>query len=175
MLRTIPYLDIFDPEVVIQHGITEGELRRVWNYVTILQGSRSPVLRDIAAGCYYGTSTLLHEVIELRSLLEREPRLLYWSKDMVREFLRANKDAHVRALVVEYPYLQQKVQDAFGEKIGLGALVLANAGLDDFWFLAESELPSPIFWPSDDEVYRAMGLLARLRALKTGGEDESPL
>jgi hypothetical protein len=127
------------------------------------------VLRDITAGCYYGTSALLHEVIELRILLERAPHLLYWSKEMVREFLRANKDAHVRALVVEYPYLQQKVQDAFAEKISLGALVLANAGLDDFWFLAESELPLPIFWPSDEEVRRATSLLVKLRGLKAGG------
>jgi len=175
MLQSIPDLAIFDREAITEHHITESDLRCVWRYVTILQGPTSPVLRDIAAGCYYGTSALLHEVTELRILLERDPYLLYQSKEMVRKCLRTNKDAHVRALMVEYPYLQQKVQDAFGEKIGLGALVLADAGLDDFWFLAESELPSPIFWPSDDEVYRAMGLLARLRALKTGGEDESPL
>ena len=169
MLQFIPDLAIFDPEAIAQHSITEGELRRVWRYVTILQGARSPVLRDISAGCYYGTSALLHEVIELRILLVREPRLLFWSKDIVREFLRANKDAHVRALMVEYPYLQQKVQDALGERVGLGALAVANAGLDDFWFLAESELRLPIFWPSDDEVCRATSLLVRLRALKAGG------
>ena len=169
MLQFIPDLAIFDLKAIAQHGITEGDLHRVWRYVTILQGSRSPVLRDIAGGCYYGTSALLHEVIELRILLEREPYLLFWSKDMVRKFLWANKDTHVQALMVEYPYLQQKVQDALGEKVGLGALAVANAGLDDFWFLAESELPLPIFWPSDDEVCRATSLLVRLRALKAGG------
>jgi len=169
MLQPIPDLALFDLEAITQHNITEGDLHRVWYYVTILQGPRSRVLRDIAGGCYYGTSALLHEVIELRVLLEREPYLLYQSKEIVRRCLRINKDAHVRALMVEYPYLQQKVQDTLGEKIGLGALVLANAGLDDLWFLAESELPLPIFWPSDDEVCRAMSLLSRLRALKAGG------
>lgn len=169
MVQPIPNLAAFDLEAIIEHDITEGDLYRVWRYVTILQGPRSPVLRDIAAGCYYGTSALLHEVIELRVLLEREPYLLYQSKEMVRRCLRTNKDAHVRALMVEYPYLQQKVQDALGEKIGLGALVLANAGLDDFWFLAESELPLPIFWPSDEEVRRATNLLVKLRGLKAGG------
>lgn len=169
MIQPIPDLAIFDLEAIIEHDITEGDLHRVWRYVAILQGPRSPVLRDIAAGCCYGTSALLHEVIELRILLEREPHLLYWSKGVVRELLRANKDAHVRGLVVEYPYLQQKVQDAFGEKIGLGALVLANAGLDDFWFLTESELPLPIFWPSNEEVRRATSLLVKLRGLKAGG------
>ncbi len=87
MLQFIPDLAIFDLKAIAQHGITEGDLHRVWRYVTILQGSRSPVLRDIAGGCYYGTSALLHEVIELRILLEREPYLLFWSKDMVRKFL----------------------------------------------------------------------------------------
>ena len=169
MLQPIPDLAIFDPGVIAQHGITKGDLHRVWRYVTILQGPRSLVLRDIAGGCYYGTSALLHEVIELRILLEREPHLLFRNKNKVREFLRANKGAHVRALMVEYSYLQQKAQDAFGEKIGIGALVLANAGLDDVWFLVESELPLPIFWPSDGEVRRTISLLSSLRALKVGG------
>ena len=93
MLQPIPDLALFDLEAITQHNITEGDLHRVWYYVTILQGPRSRVLRDIAGGCYYGTSALLHEVIELRILLERELYLLYQSKEMVR----------VRALMVEYP------------------------------------------------------------------------
>ena len=80
MLQPIPDLAIFDREAITEHHIIESDLRRVWRYVTILQGPRSRVLRDIAGGCYYGTSALLHEVIELRVLLEREPYLLYRSK-----------------------------------------------------------------------------------------------
>lgn len=39
MFQPIPDLAIFDPEAIAKHAITEGDLRDVWRYVTILQGS----------------------------------------------------------------------------------------------------------------------------------------
>ena len=55
----------FDPTIVAQYAITEQDLQQVALYVRLLQGEDAPTLADIAVGGYYGTSTLLHEVVEL--------------------------------------------------------------------------------------------------------------
>jgi hypothetical protein len=63
----------------------------------------------LAVGGYYGTSVFLHEVVELRILLSRDPGLLQRGYDDIDAFLQANQDAHVQALAVEYDYLRRKL------------------------------------------------------------------
>ncbi|MFB0536033.1 MAG: hypothetical protein ACETWR_13750 [Anaerolineae bacterium] len=116
-------------------------------------------------GGYYGTSALLHEVVELRALLEREPELLNWQGHAVRQFFHANPDVHANALVVEHRYLQACIEDIFGQRLSLGALVTANAGQRDFELLLASDISVPIFEPSLTEVRQAELLLERLRSL----------
>lgn len=82
-----------DPAIVAQYAIAEQDLQRVARYVQLLQGEDAPTLADIAVGGYYGTSALLHEVVELRALLEQEPELLDWQGHAVRQFFHANPDA----------------------------------------------------------------------------------
>ena len=55
----------FDPQVVIEYGITAETLDRVVCYLRLLQGPGAPALADISIGGYYGTAALLHEVVEL--------------------------------------------------------------------------------------------------------------
>lgn len=88
----------FDPQVVAEYDITEDDLRRVEHYLRLLRGSDAPALKDIAVGGYYGTSALLHEVVELDILLKREPRLLEMNRDDALVFWCFNEDAHARAL-----------------------------------------------------------------------------
>ena len=166
MLQSIPDLAIFDLEAIAQHGITEGDLHRVWRYVTILQGARSSVLRDMAAGCYYGTSALLHEVIELRILLVQEPWLLTYGRSDLQEALKRNEDAHLEGLVVEYVYLQEKIRELFDEEIGIGDLIRANASSLDFWSLFRSLYEVPLFLPTRAGIQRAKELIKRLKAWK---------
>ena len=71
----------FDSRVVTEYHITEQTLEQVIRYVCLLQGEDAPTLRDIAVGSYYGTSALLHEVVELDILLERNPKLLEMGQD----------------------------------------------------------------------------------------------
>ena len=97
-------LSDFDPVIVERYGITEEKLAQVVRYVQLLQGKDAPTLRDVAVGGYYGTSALLHEMVELEMLLAREPGLLRWSRTVARWFLERNVDAHVRALMAEYRY-----------------------------------------------------------------------
>ena len=153
----------FDPEAIRQRNVTARDIENARRYVAILQGTGSQTYTDIAAGCYYGTSALLHEVIELRVLLDRDRWLLVRSRKRANKFLQDNEDAHIEALQVEYPYLQRKIAEILGEKVGIGELVKANASRLDFDKLFNSDLDLPIFFPTDADIERARMLLDRLK------------
>lgn len=121
----------FDPDIIAAYHVTERDLQNAVRYITILQGQESQVLNDLAAGGYYGTSVLLHEVVELRVLLAREPLLLRKGKKAIGLFLKENADAHVEGLMAEYPYLRRKIAYVFNEIVGIGELVRANASTED--------------------------------------------
>ena len=153
----------FDPEAIEQHNVTARDIENARRYVALLQGTGSKTYADIAAGCYYGTSALLHEVIELRVLLKLDRWLLFRSRQRAKRFLRDNEDAHVEALKVEYPYLQRKIAEELGEKVELGDLTIANTRRLDYERLVESDLQLPIFPPTRLGTRRAVALLDRLK------------
>jgi len=155
----------FDPDAIEQHNVTARDIENTRRYVTILQGTGSQAYADIASGCYYGTSALLHEVVELRVLLKLDRWLLFRPRQRIRRFLQGNEDAHIEGLVTEYTYLQQVIEERLGEQIGLSALVRANTIRFDYNRLLESEPPLPFIEPAAEEVSRASKLLARLKEL----------
>ena len=155
----------FDPEAIEQHNVTARDIENARRYVALLQGTDSGTYADIARGCYYGTSALLHEVIELRILLERDRWLLLRSRQTVKTFLRDNEDAHLEGLMTEYTYLQRVIEERLGEHIGLSALVWTNTTLFDYDRLLESDLPLPFLKPTAEEAGRAGELLSRLKKL----------
>jgi hypothetical protein len=77
----------FDAEAIEQHNVTARDIENAYRYVALLQGTDSRPYEDITSGCYYGTSALLHEVIEVRILLERDRWLLARSRQQVKKFL----------------------------------------------------------------------------------------
>jgi len=156
----------FDPQVVAECGVTEEDLDQVVRYLRLLQGPDAPALADIAIGGYYGTVALLHEVVELCILLERELKLLKWNRNSVRAFLNLNGDAHVAALVAEYTYLQCQIRQMLGEEVEVGALLRANTTMRDFHLLAESDWSGRLLVPGVAVVDRARRLLARLRRVE---------
>jgi hypothetical protein len=158
----------FDPQIVAEYHITEQTLEQVIHYVHLLQGEDAPTLQDIVVGGYYGTSALLHEVVELDILLERDPKLLEMGQDEALAFFHAHEDVHAQALSAEYTYLQRVIGQVFGQRISIGALVVANALWDDFYILAESGIALPLFMPEDEEITRASALLDELRSLGKG-------
>jgi hypothetical protein len=116
----------FDHEAIEQHNVTARDIENAYRYVALLQGTDSQTYADIAGGCCYGTSALLHEVIELRILLERDRWLLARSRQQVKRFLQDNEDAHVEALKVEYVYLQQPIFEPTEMEIDQAAELLAR-------------------------------------------------
>jgi len=163
---TVKSLADFDPQAVAEYRITADDLQRVERYLRLLQGPDAPALADIAIGGYYGTAALLHEVVELRILLEREPGLLAWDRESTRQFWSANQDAHVAALIEEYTYLQRQIERVFGERVEISALLWINTTVDDFDLLAESAWPERLQVPDADAIDRAGQLLARLKEAK---------
>ncbi len=156
----------FDPQVIADYGITEEDLDRVVRYLRLLQGPDAPALADIAIGGYYGTAALLHEVVELDILLEREPGLLILKRRQARAFWWRNKDAHVTALVTEYTYLQRQIGEVLGEEVEINALLWANTTRRDFDLLAESTWPGRLRIPDAADVECARQLLACLREME---------
>ena len=159
----------FDPQVVAEYDITEDDLRRVEHYLRLLQGPEALALEDISSGGYYGTAALLHEVVELDILLEREPRLLEMDRDDALALWRVNEDAHARALASEYGYLRDVIQRLFNVTVGIGALIVANASDWDLDILIESNVELPLFKPDDEQIRQASDILARLRAVNREG------
>lgn len=157
----------FDPGVVAEYGITPGDLRRVERYLRLLQGPDAPALADVAIGGYYGTAALLHEVVELRMLLKREPRLLHWSGSSAQSFLKLHEDAHLAALVAEYTYLQRQIGQVLSEQVEMGALLRANTTMRDFNMLAESDWPGRLLYPDAMAVNCARQLLDRLKRIES--------
>jgi len=155
----------FDREALKQHQVTPPDVENAERYVARLQGTDSPTYRDIAAGCYYATSALLHEVVEVRILLARDRRLLRRSRRQIRWFLRNNEDAHVQGLIAEYTYLQQMIEKHLGAKVGIGALIQANTTNLDYDRLLEARFPAPLLEPTDDDILRAERLLDHLKEL----------
>jgi len=158
-------LDDFDPEIIQKHGITLPKLELVLRYVRLMQGEDSLTLRDIAAGGHYGTSALLHEVVELDILLRRDPRLLSRTPKEVHRLFELSQDAHSQALAVECRYLQETILRCFKQKIDLGALLMANTVSLDFYVLVESDEPIELFLPEKAEIATAVALLDRLRSM----------
>ncbi len=162
---TLVDLSVFDPHIITAYHITEQDLQNAVRYVTVLQGKESQVLADLANGCCYGTSVLLHEVIELHILLTRNPHLLQGSRKDIGLYLKTNSDAHEQALIAEYSYLQERLIHISGEVIGIGALVRANASSEDFNILFKSDFEMPIFEPTPEQIVHAAKSIARLKAL----------
>lgn len=160
-------LDEFDQLPIIEYNITSSDLANVYRYLQVMQSHLSQgTWAEICLGSYYGTSALLHEVVELRILLNRDPYLLTRLDEEIKAFVRQpdNHDAHLRGLEVEYRYLQAVIKRVLNQEVDVGALARANTQrLGDWDDLFETNLP--FFEPSAEDVAEAEALLIRLQEL----------
>lgn len=168
MSRPTITLDEFDQLPIVEYNITSSDLANVYRYLRVMQSHLSEgTWAEICLGGYYGASALLHEVIELRILLSRDPYLLTRSDEEIKVFARKpdNHDAHLRGLEVEYRYLQAVIKRVLNKEVAIGALVRLNTQrLGDWDDLFETDLS--FFEPSDEELTQAEALLTRLRELR---------
>jgi|688.fasta_scaffold468641_2 hypothetical protein len=170
MARIIVKLVDFDQEPIIEYAITERELVNIYQYVQAMQSHLTQgTWEEICEAGYYGASALIHEVVELRMLLRRDPYLLMRTEDEIKHFARQrqNRDAHCRGLEAEYRYLQNIIYRLYGIWLDVGALVRANTQRYGDWDdLFETNLP--FYEPALEEIEEAERWVKRLR--NRGGE-----
>ncbi len=77
MSRSTITLDEFDKLPIVEYNITSTDLANVFHYLQVMQAHFvEGTWEEICLGGYYGASALLHEVVELRILLNRDRYLL---------------------------------------------------------------------------------------------------
>lgn len=164
-MHNIVKLENFDPHLIVEYAITEVDLTNVFTYLQAMQAHLGlGTWDDISVGGYYGSSALLHEVVEIRHLLNRDSYLLTRTPEEIKRFARAyeNYEGHIRALEAEYTYLHKMIYHLFGQNVNIGALLRANSKRPGDWDdLFETDLP--FFAPSVDEINEAERLLYQLR------------
>lgn len=105
MPQPVIKLTDFDPQPMIEYAITGNDLTNIYHYLQAMQAHLTQgTWADICLGGFYGTSALLHEVVEVRILLNRDPYLLTRNRDEIKAFARhrMNTDAHAHGLEAEY-------------------------------------------------------------------------
>jgi hypothetical protein len=150
-----------------RYQITEKEVRIVEKYLSIIQED----LKGISAwddligyGGSYGTSILIHEVVELRELEARglDLRLRGQSQQALRDFLAENIEAHVMALYEEHSYLQEVISRLYGQLFEVATLVKANSNDEqDLQLFLESKVG--VYIMEEERVETARQALARLK------------
>lgn len=161
-----------DPLGLNRYQITENEVRTVEKYLSIIQRrlKGASTWQDIVRfGGTYGTSILIHEIVEIRILETRGLNPLRQSERKLRRLLGQHIDAHVIALYEEHRYLQEVISRLYGQSFEVATLVKANSNDErDLQRFLESEVG--VFLLEEERVDAARQMLARLKGAET---DES--
>lgn len=129
-----------EPLGLNRYQITEADMQRVEKYLDIIQRNLQDVSTWQDLVHYvgpYGTSILIHEVVEIRQLIARGVEPLRQSKRALQKLLARHIEAHIIALYEEHLYLQEVIGRLFGQKFEVATLVKANSNdernLSCFW------------------------------------------
>lgn len=154
----------FDPVGLDHYGITADDLQRIERYIHILQSGLNETVWDEAVqiGGPYGTSILIHEIVEIRALQQAgiDP-YRYTQKELAR-VLADHLLAHVVAIYEEHLYLQDMLLRQYGCRFEVATLVKANRADDtDLNYLLESNIG--VFLLEPNRVEEAKTYLEQLR------------
>ena len=155
-----------EPVGLNRYQITEADVRSVETYLRIiqahLQGQGVSTWADILRyGDAYGTSLLIHEIVELRGLQARGFDPLRLDRHTLSRLLGQNVEAHVLALFEEHLYLQEVLIRQLGQSFELGTLVRANTNDEDFEFFLESDVG--VFLVEEERIEAARRAIAQLK------------
>lgn len=160
-------LDRLDPVGLSRYRITEGDVERVEKYINILQadfikqGIETTWQDIVRFEGPYGTSILIHEIVEIRELETRGLRPLRRKMSSLRELLAQHVDAHVMALYEEHRYLQEVINRLYGQTFEVATLVGANCVHSDLELFLESDIG--VFILEKDRIREARRILAELK------------
>lgn len=111
---------------------------------------------------YYGTSILIHEIVEIRMLTALGLDLLRQNTRSLRRLLAQHVEAHVTALYEEHRYLQEAIDRLYGQTFEIATLVKANRNDEiDLQLFLESDVG--VFLLEEDRISEARQALARVK------------
>ncbi len=98
----------FDPIGLYHYDIAAADLRDIERYIYILQAGLGETVWDEAlrVGGFYGTSILVHEIVEIRALQYAGIDPYRYTQYELAGVLADNLSAHVVAIYEEHRYLQ---------------------------------------------------------------------
>lgn len=154
----------FDPVGLERYGITADGLQRVEKYIRILQAGLGETVWDEAVqiGGPYGTSILIHEIVEIRALQQAGIDPYRYSQKELARVLADHLPAHVLAIYEEHLYLQEVLLRQYGCRFEVATLVKANRADDtDLNYFLESGIG--VFLLEQDRVEETKMYLERLK------------
>jgi len=154
----------FDLLGLDRYGLTAADLQHIEKYIHILQSGLSETVWDeaIRIGGPYGTSLLIHEIVEIRALQQAGIAPYRCTQEELARMLADHLPAHVAAIYEEHLYLQDVLLRQYGCRFEVATLVEANRADDvDLNYFLESDIG--VFLLEEDRVEEAQVYLERLR------------
>lgn len=164
MNRYESLLNCFDSIGLHRYRISSTDLHDIERYICILQSGLPETVWDeaIQMGGAYGTSLLVHEIVEIRALREAGINPYDYTQAELARVLAKHLPAHVIAIYEEHLYLQDVLLRQYGCYFEAATLVKANRADEvDLTYFLESDIG--IFLLEEDRVAEAKMYLARLR------------
>ncbi len=154
-----------EPVGLNRYQITEADVQMVEKYLSIIQRGfpgGSTWAEMIQIGGAYGTSILVHEVIEIRLLQTRGLQPLRQRTAALRDMVIRNIDTHVIATYEEHLYLQEVIDRRLSQHFEVATLIRANRGDDeDLELFLESEVG--VYRLQEDRIDAAEQAIAQLK------------
>jgi hypothetical protein len=157
-------LSRFDLLGLDRYGITADDLQHVERYIHILQSGLNETVWDEAVqiGGPYGTSILIHEIVEIRALRQAGIDPYHYTQKELAHVLADHLLAHVEAIYEEHLYLQDVLLRQYGCYFEVATLIKANRADDaDLNYFLESDIS--VFLLEQERVEEARVYLERLR------------
>jgi len=154
----------FDPVGLDRYGITADDLQCIERYIHILQSGLGEMVWDEAVhiGGPYGTSILIHEIVEIRALQQGGVDPYRCTQEELAHVLADHLLAHVVAIYEEHLYLQDVLFRQYDCRFEVATLVKANRADDtDLNYFLESDIG--VFLLEQDRVEEAQMYLEQLK------------
>ena len=154
-----------EPVGLNRYQITETDVQTVEKYLGIIQRKltiTSTWQELVQYGGPYGTSILIHEIVEIRLLKVKGLEPLRQQTEALQRMLAQNIEAHIIATYEEHLYLQEAVSRFLGQKFEVATLIKANRPDEvDLQLFLESDVG--IYLLEEQRVNEARRVLARLK------------
>lgn len=158
-----------DPMAVARYQITEKDIRTIERYLNIIQAdleqegvSLWQEIIDFPQA--YATSLVIHELVEIRLLMDRGIDPLKLETDALKRTLVSNIDTHIQAIYEEHSYLQEYISRGYQQLFQIGTLLKVNR-LDvyetDLQLLISSDIGVVII--EDDRLDEAQRIISELK------------